>query len=86
VQFVANLLPLLALSTLLACSNVSRKPIDADTRRIIDSISIVEIQKVKIKTDSLYQAMRTTRLPAAVDSIKQRRLIEIAEQLRSVPR
>lgn len=86
---IAPRLSLQALALLLftqACADLSKKPIDADTRRLIDSVSVAEIQRVRTETDSLYKSLRVTRLPLVIDSIKKRRVLEIEEQLRQLPR
>jgi hypothetical protein len=71
-------------SLLIACGDIS-KPIEASTRRKIDSIATAEIQKIRLKTDSFYQEARKTTMSQVIDSIKQVRLREIDEQLKSIP-
>lgn len=86
---IAPRLSLQAIALLLftqACGDLSKKPIDADTRRFIDSVSVAEIQRVRSETDSLYKSLRVTRLPLVIDSIKKQRVLEIEEQLRQLPR
>ncbi len=61
-------------------------PLDAGTRQIIDSIAAAEIRQARLEIDSLCQLERTTTLPRLVDSIKQKRIREIQEQLKTVPK
>lgn len=68
-----------------ACGG-SGAPLDAGTRQAIDSIAAVEIRQARLEIDSLCKIERTTTLPRLVDSIKQKRLREIREQLKTVPR
>lgn len=74
------LLPLLP-----ACGSQS-KPLDADTRQAIDSISNVQTNLVRNQMDTLCQQRRLTELPRMADSIKRHRLEEIQEQLKTVPK
>ncbi|GAB4493634.1 MAG: hypothetical protein OHK0019_18010 [Saprospiraceae bacterium] len=73
------------LTTLTACSR-SERPLDADTRQAIDSISSVQISLARKEMDSLCQQRRLTELPRIVDSIKQKRLQEIERQLKTIPK
>ena len=75
-------LPLLCI---LACGNPNA-PLDADTRQAIDSISSAHIRQARESLDSTCKTRRATELPRLVDSIKQQRLQEIREQLKTVPR
>lgn len=74
------LLPLLS-----ACGSPNT-PLDADTRQAIDSISQAQINIARQELDTLCQQRRLTDLPRMVDSIKQHRLREIQEQLKTVPK
>ncbi|MCE7922336.1 MAG: hypothetical protein DYG98_04715 [Haliscomenobacteraceae bacterium CHB4] len=78
-----NLLLLLPLFS--ACGS-QNKPLDADTRQAIDSISQVQINIARQELDTLCQQRRLTELPRMIDSIKQHRLREIQEQLKTVPK
>lgn len=67
------------------CGN-SETPLDAKTREAIDSLSTAEIRLLRVELDSQCQMARVTEMPHLVDSIKQVRLREIQEQLKTVPR
>jgi GNAT superfamily N-acetyltransferase len=58
------------------------KPLDADTRQIIDSISTDQIRIARQELDSLCQLSKTTTLPRLIDSIKAVRKREIEEKLK----
>jgi hypothetical protein len=77
-----QLLPLLLF---IACNNPDT-PLDADSRQAIDSISSSQISLARMELDSLCRQRRVTELPRLVDSIKQVRLREIQEQLKTVPK
>ncbi|MCA0235803.1 MAG: hypothetical protein LCH81_05425 [Bacteroidetes bacterium] len=64
----------------------SETPLDAKTREAIDSLSTAEIRLLRVELDSQCQMARVTQMPQLVDSIKQVRLREIQEQLKTVPR
>lgn len=68
-----------------ACGNPNT-PLDAGTRQAIDSISAAETRKARVEIDSLCNIDRSTVLPRLVDSIRQKRLREIQEQLKTVPK
>ncbi len=68
-----------------ACGETD-KPLDAQTRREIDSISAIQIRLVRAQIDSICQIQRQTILPKLVDSIKIERLQEIQEALKNVPK
>lgn len=61
-------------------------PLDANTRQTIDSLSTSEIRLLRVELDSQCQLARTTQIPHLIDSIKQRRLYEIQEQLKTIPK
>ena len=61
-------------------------PIDAETRMRIDSIANAQIAKAQMEHDSLCKNAKITLLPHLVDSIKKIRLLEIEEQLKTVPK
>ena len=67
-----------------SCGDLA-KPIDAETRRIIDSVATSAIQKARLEIDSLYKDHLTTRMPQVTDSIRQIRLREIEAQLKAIP-
>ncbi|MBL7781496.1 MAG: hypothetical protein JNM22_09800 [Saprospiraceae bacterium] len=64
----------------------SETPLDAKTREAIDSLSTAQIRVLRVELDSQCQMARVTQMPHLVDSIKQVRLREIQEQLKTVPR
>jgi hypothetical protein len=76
---------LMVFCMLLTACNAVDKPIDAETRQVIDSISTTQIRQARLELDSVCAAQRTTELSRLIDSIKQRRLKEIDEKLRTVP-
>lgn len=61
-------------------------PLDADTRRQIDSLSSAGIRRARQEIDSLCKVWEQTKLPGLVDSFRQVRLREIEEQMKTVPR
>ncbi len=75
-----------ACCTLLFACDGPNTPIDAVTRQTIDSIATVEIRLARVQLDSLCQLQQTTVLPLLVDSIKQKRLQEIQQQLKTIPK
>ncbi len=83
-RYLPLLLPLLLLLPL-ACGSPNT-PLDADTRETIDSISAERVRLAGLALDTLCQQRRTTELPRLVDSIRQVRLREIQEQLKTVPK
>ena len=70
---------------LFACDGPNT-PLDAVTRQTIDSIATAEIRLARVELDSLCQLQQTTVLPLLVDSIKQKRLQEIQQQLKTIPK
>lgn len=84
-SLVYFLLPFVLCFLLQACGGAGT-PLDAGTRQAIDSIASAEIRQARIDIDSLCKMERTTTLPRLVDSIKQKRIREIQEQLKTVPR
>lgn len=79
------LLLLLLLPLLTACGS-GATPLDSDTRLRIDSIAGAQTRLVQTEIDSLCKSQRITLMPSLVDSIKQVRLREIEEQMKTVPR
>ena len=77
------LLPLLLF--LFSCGS-AETPLDADTRKAIDSISIVRIQVERARLDSTCRQARVNMMPHWVDSLRQVRLSEIEKQLKTIPR
>lgn len=70
----------------LASCTQSERPLDADERKFIDSVSNAQIRALRIKIDSQYQAAQKTELPRLVDSMLQQRRREIKESLDKIPR
>jgi hypothetical protein len=68
-----------------SCDNGDR-PLDADVKQRIDSLSNVRIREVKAEMDTLCRNQQITVLPLLIDSIKKERKIEIEEALRSIPK
>lgn len=75
-----------ALCVLLQACGGGGAPLDAGTRQTIDSIASAEIRQARADIDSLCKTERTNTLPRLVDSIKQKRIREIQEQLKTVPK
>lgn len=82
---VLKLLPAACGLLLTACGGPNT-PLDAGTRQAIDSIAAAEIRQARMEIDSLCGVERRTVLPRLVDSIKQKRMREIREQLKTVPK
>ena len=61
-------------------------PLDADTRRQIDSLSNAGIRQARQEIDSLCKVWEQTELPGLVDSFQQVRRREIEEQMKTVPK
>jgi hypothetical protein len=57
-------------------------PLDAESRRMVDSLSASQISNERRINDSLCKQYDRTLLPHLVDSIKQVRLQQIEEQIR----
>ena len=81
----SDLLLIAALFFLPACGGPDA-PLDAGTRQRIDSIAAAQIRETSLLLDSVCQAQRTVQLPLLMDSIRQVRLREIEEKLRTIPR
>jgi hypothetical protein len=67
------------------CGTADR-PLDADTRQRIDSITYAHINLARREMDSLCAAQQTGAMQPLIDSIKQVRLREIEEQLKTIPK
>ncbi len=80
-----HLLPFALLFLLLSCNNADT-PLDAETRRVIDSISADQIRNARAQLDSSCKRDRTTVLPLLIDSLRKERLKEIERQLKTVPK
>jgi hypothetical protein len=76
----------LLLTALFAPACTTDPPLDADTRQQIDSVSFARIRDLRREMDSLCKEERTARLPQLIDSIRQQRVREIQEQLKTVPK
>jgi hypothetical protein len=85
-RITALLAPGLLLTALLAPACTTDPPLDADTRQQIDSISFARIRDLRREMDSLCKEERSVRLPQLIDSIRQQRVREIQEQLKTVPK
>ena len=59
-------------------------PLDAETRATIDSTAAAQIGLARLLLDSLCAHTEQTQMAHLVDSMKQVRTREIAEQLRSI--
>ena len=88
-SFFFRRLPLLLLVPSLlgtACENASQKPLDGKSRQIVDSLTAEGIRFARREMDSLCVLERQNRMPKVIDSLKQIRLREIEEKMRTVPR
>jgi hypothetical protein len=74
------------LSLLFASCDNGDRPLDADVKQRIDSLSNVRIREAKAELDTLCRNQHITLLPELIDSIKKERKIEIEEALRSIPK
>ncbi len=61
-------------------------PLDAHSRRRVDSLTNVGTLRVQKEMDSLCLVQKTTVLPLLIDSIKRQRMKEIQENLRTIPK
>lgn len=84
--FTAHCSLLAACCLLLTACGGPNTPLDAGTRQAIDSIAAAEVRQARMDIDSLCKLDRTILLPRLVDSIKQKRVREIQEQLKTVPK
>lgn len=76
----------LACCLLLAACGSPDTPLDAETRQTIDSIAVVRINLLRSEMDTLCNQRRVAELPHLIDSIKQHRMREIQDQLKTVPK
>jgi hypothetical protein len=74
------------LSLLFASCDNGDRPLDADVKQRIDSLSNVRIREVKAEMDTLCKRQHLTVLPLLIDSIKKERKIEIENALKSIPK
>ncbi len=79
-------LALLLVCFFLGSCGGSGAPLDANTRQRIDSTSAAQIRLAREELDSLCSLQRKTVLPQLIDSIKQKRLLEIQQQMKTVPK
>lgn len=75
-----------ALLFLFCACGATETPLDAETRKAIDSISNVSIRIERASLDSLCRQNHATVLPHLIDSLRQVRLGEIERQLKTVPK
>lgn len=79
------LFPTFCLLLFASCGSPST-PLDAETRQFIDSAATEQIRIAQHHIDSNCTYIRYQGMQKLVDSIKQVRLREIEEQLKTVPR
>lgn len=84
--FVFCVLCSVLLSLAFASCGSADKPLDADTRQMIDSLVAVRTREVRTEMDTLCARSRVAELPRLVDSIKQVRKREIEQALKTVPK
>ncbi len=68
-----------------ACGNPN-VPLDADSRKQVDSLAASGIGIARRELDSMCKIQHTTLLPVLVDSIKKERQEEIKRQLQGIPK
>ena len=76
---------LCCLLTAVSCINTNR-PLDADERHRVDSLSAAAIGVARRDLDSLCKVQHATLLPHLTDSIKKVRLQQIPQQIRQIPK
>ncbi len=81
-----GLLLILSVYLLPACGNAPEPPLDAPTRQRIDSIAAARMREERTLLDSQCQVARAVEMPKLMDSIRQQRLREIDEKLRTIPK
>lgn len=86
VPAAASCLISLACCLLPAACGSPNTPLDAETRQTIDSIAVVRINLLRSEMDTLCNQRRKAELPHLIDSIKQHRMREIQDQLKTVPK
>lgn len=67
-----------------ACGDLSRKPLDARTREVIDSTANTQSRLAREAIDSFYKTNHDRLLHYYMDSLTMVRRREIEEQMRSV--
>ncbi len=82
-RYFVPLLLFCLFSLQMACDNTN-VPLDAEARRMVDSLSAARIGIERRTIDSLCRSYNRTLLPQMVDSIKQVRLRQIEEQIKRV--
>jgi hypothetical protein len=68
-----------------ACEYANR-PLDADERRLVDSLAAAGISMQRYLIDSTCKVEQTTVVPHLIDSIKKVRQREIDEQIKAIPK
>ncbi len=76
---------LIVLFAAAGCGGANR-PLDADTRQRIDSITYAHINFARREMDSMCTVQQNQAIRPLIDSIKQVRLQEIEEQLKTIPK
>ena len=62
------------------------RPLDAEDRLFIDSVSAAQIRTARLEIDSLCREAQKTELPRLIDSLRRERLREIQEKMKTIPR
>jgi hypothetical protein len=62
------------------------RPLDAEVKQRIDSLSNVRIREAKAELDTLCKHQHLTLLPLLIDSIKKERMKEIEQALKTIPK
>ncbi len=66
-----------------SCGDLIKKPIDAKTRDLIDSIASAQCRQVRIELDTFYNQNHHVLMKKMMDSLTIERRREIAEQIES---
>ena len=72
-----------ALTTISACGDLAKKPIDSKTRDKIDSIVNAQSRQIRSELDTFYNRNHPVLMKKMMDSLTIERRKEIEEQVRS---
>lgn len=74
----------LLLLSFAACTAEAPITLTAKDRKLVDSLYLIEVGKIKPEIDSICESTFDSRVKRAVDSILAERRVEIEEQLRRI--
>lgn len=66
-----------------ACGNLTKKPIDAKTRDIIDSVANAQCRQIRSELDTFYNQNHPVLMQKLMDSLMVERRKEIEKQVQS---